>query len=123
MIPVANQTKELKAALSGQNKFDSQNLSVFFAQVRTNEKKMEKLVRAFCFTYLLDKQQRPLRLRPLQMDIIVKSLTHPDGDPDKQRKLAILAIICGSSYFYVFQSIQGFSIRISTNRRPVRPDF
>lgn len=91
MIPVANQTKELKAALSGQNKFDSQNLSVFFAQVRTNEKKMEKLVRAFCFTYLLDKQQRPLRLRPLQMDIIVKSLTHPDGDPDKQRKLAILA--------------------------------
>ena len=91
MIPVANQTKELKAALSGPNKFDSQNLSVFFAQVRTNEKKMEKLVRAFCFTYLLDKQQRPLRLRPLQMDIIVKSLTHPDGDPDKQRKLAILA--------------------------------
>ena len=91
MIPVANQTKELKAALSGQNKFDSQNLTVFFAQVRTNEKKMEKLVRAFCYTYLLDKQQRPLRLRPLQMDIIVKSLTHPDGDPDKQRKLAILA--------------------------------
>ncbi len=91
MIPVANQTKELKAALSGQNKFDSQNLSVFFAEVRKNEKKMEKLVRAFCETYLLDKQQRPLRLRPLQMDIIVKSLTYPDGNPDKQRKLAILA--------------------------------
>ena len=71
MIPVANQTKELKAALSGQNKFDSQNLSIFFAEVRKNEKKMEKLVRAFCETYLLDKQQRPLRLRPLQMDIIV----------------------------------------------------
>lgn len=52
---------------------------------------MEKLVRAFCYTYLLDKQQRPLRLRPLQMDIIVKSLTFPDGNPDKQRKLAILA--------------------------------
>jgi len=91
MIPVANQTKELKAALSGQNKFDSQNLSIFFAEVRKNEKKMEKLVRAFCETYLLDKQQRPLRLRPLQMDIIVKSLTYPDGDSSKQRKLAILA--------------------------------
>ena len=91
MIPVANQTKELKAALSGQNKFDSQNLSIFFAEVRKNEKKMEKLVRAFCETYLLDKQQRPLRLRPLQMDIIVKSLTYPDGDSAKQRKLAILA--------------------------------
>jgi predicted NACHT family NTPase len=91
MIPVKQQTKEIKAAISGQNKFDSQNLSVFFAEVRKDEKKMEKLVRAFCYTYLLDKQQRPLRLRPLQMDIIVKSLTFPDGNPDKQRKLAILA--------------------------------
>ena len=52
---------------------------------------MEKLIRAFCGTYLIDKQQRPLRLRPLQMDIIVKALTFPEGNPDKQRKLAILA--------------------------------
>ena len=91
MIPVANKTKEFKAALSGPNKFDSQNLSNFFKEVRKDEKKMEKLIRAFCETYLIDKQQRPLRLRPLQMDIIVKALTFPDGDPDKHRKLAILA--------------------------------
>ena len=91
MIPVANQTKEIKSILSGPNKFDSQNLSLFFTEVRKDEKKMEKLIRAFCATYLIDKQQRPLRLRPLQMDIIVKALTFPDGNPDKQRKLAILA--------------------------------
>ena len=71
MIPVANKTKEYKATLTGPNKFDSQNLSNFFAEVRKDEKKMEKLIRAFCETYLIDKQQRPLRLRPLQMDIIV----------------------------------------------------
>jgi len=51
MIPVANQTKEIKAALSGANKFDSQNLSTFFGEVRKDEKKMEKLVRAFCESY------------------------------------------------------------------------
>ena len=91
MIPVQNLTKEYKAAISGQNKFDSQNLTDFFQEVRKSEKKMNKLVRAFCLTYLLDKQQRPLRLRPLQLDIIVKSLTFPEGNPDNQRKLAILA--------------------------------
>lgn len=39
MIPVKQQTKEIKAAISGQNKFDSQNLSVFFAEVRKDEKR------------------------------------------------------------------------------------
>ena len=87
----SDKTKEFKATLNGPNKFDSQNLSKFFAEVRKDEKKMEKLIRAFCGTYLIDKQQRPLRLRPLQMDIIVKALTFPEGNPDKQRKLAILA--------------------------------
>jgi hypothetical protein len=50
---------------------------------------MLKLIRAFCATYLIDNKQRPLKLRPLQEDIIVKSLTHPQNG--KQRKLAILA--------------------------------
>ena len=52
---------------------------------------MVKLVRAFCETYLLDAQQRPLRIRPLQMQIIVNSLTYPDSNSEKHRKLAILA--------------------------------
>jgi hypothetical protein len=90
MIPVKNQ-KEMKAALTGQNRFDSQNLEKFFEEIRKYPKKMEKLVRTFCETYLLDAQQRPLRVRPLQMQIIVESLTYPDGDPNKHRKLAILA--------------------------------
>ena len=86
-----NQTKELKAALTSHNKFDSRNLEIFFEEVRKDEKKMEKLVRVFCETYLLDAQQRLLRLRPLQMKIIVMALTFPEGNPEKQRKLAILA--------------------------------
>ena len=69
--PVMNQTKELKAALTSHNKFDSRNLEIFFEEIRKDEKKMEKLVRVFCETYLVDAQQRPLRLRPLQMKIIV----------------------------------------------------
>ena len=90
MIPVKNQ-KEMKAALSGKNRFDSQNLEKFFEEIRKHPKKMEKLVRTFCETYLLDAKQRPLRVRPLQMKIIVESLTYPDGNPEKHRKLAILA--------------------------------
>ena len=86
-----NQTKELKAALTSHSKFDSRNLEIFFEEVRKDEKKMEKLVRVFCETYLVDAQQRPLRLRPLQMKIIVMSLTFPEGNSAKQRKLAILA--------------------------------
>ena len=89
--PVMNQTKELKAALTSHNKFDSRNLEIFFEEIRKDEKKMEKLVRVFCETYLIDAQQRPLRLRPLQMKIIVMSLTFPEGNSEKQRKLAILA--------------------------------
>jgi hypothetical protein len=50
---------------------------------------MLKLIRAFCSTYLIDNKQRPLKLRPMQEEIIVKSLTHPKHG--KQRKLAILA--------------------------------
>ena len=53
MLPVKNQ-KEMKAALSGKNRFDSQNLEKFFEEIRKHPKKMEKLVRTFCETYLLD---------------------------------------------------------------------
>ena len=52
---------------------------------------MTQLVRAFCDSYLLDQQQRPLRLRPLQENIIAKALCFPEDDVDKHRKLAILA--------------------------------
>ena len=52
---------------------------------------MTQLVRAFCDSYLVDQQQRPLRLRPLQENIIAKSLCFPEEDIDKHRKLAILA--------------------------------
>jgi len=50
---------------------------------------MRKLVRAFCHTYLIDNKSRPLKLRPLQEDIVIKSLTYPKDS--NQRKLAILA--------------------------------
>lgn len=86
-----DETTKIKAALTGKNQFDSKNLENFFDSVRHDEGKMTKLVRAFCSTYLLDNKQRPLKLRPLQMQIIVKSLTYPKGDKDKHRKMAILA--------------------------------
>ena len=90
-MEVKDETKNLKAALTGQHKFDSQKLETFFEKVRCDKRKMEQLVRAFCETFLVDNQQRPLRIRPLQMKIIVSALTYPKGDPDKQRKMAILA--------------------------------
>ena len=52
---------------------------------------MYELVRGFCAAYLVDSEQRPLRLRPLQMDIIVNALTFPEGNKNKHRKMAILA--------------------------------
>ena len=81
----------MKATLTGKNRFDSKKLEEFFEGVRCDESKMTKLVRAFCATYLLDNKQRPLKLRPLQMQIIVKSLTYPKGDKSIHRKMAILA--------------------------------
>ena len=52
---------------------------------------MTQLVRAFCDAYLMDQKHRPLRLRPLQENIIAKSLCFPEEGADKHRKLAILA--------------------------------
>ena len=99
MTTIKNETKEIQATLKNHSKFDSLELEKFFEEVRKDEKKMEKLIRAFCETYLLDAQQRPLRLRPLQIEIVVKSLTHPKGNDKKQRKMAILAPRgCGKSW-------------------------
>ena len=81
--------KGLKAALTAKGSLDSRNLEDIFERCRHDEAKMLQLVRGLCQTYLIDNKQRPLKLRPLQEDIIVKSLTHPAGG--KQRKLAILA--------------------------------
>jgi len=96
-MQVKNEQKTLNAALSGKAAHDSRFLEDIFEQCRTDEKKMTVLVRAFCETYLIDDKRRPLKLRPLQERIIVKSLTYPKNG--KQRKMAILAPRgCGKSY-------------------------
>ena len=84
-MQVKNETKALKAAIAGKNKFDSKQLEIYFERIRCDRNKMYELVRGFCATYLVDSEQRPLRLRPLQMDIIVNALTYPKGDKDKHR--------------------------------------
>ena len=52
---------------------------------------MTQLVRAFCESYMVDQKQRPLKLRPLQENIISKALCYSEDDSDKHVKLAILA--------------------------------
>ena len=92
-----NEGKKLQTALTGKNVHDSRALEELFESMRYDEHKMAQLVQGFCESYLVDNKQRPLRLRPLQLNIVVKSLTHPDNM--KQRKLAILAPRgCGKSY-------------------------
>ena len=89
-LPVTRyETKHLKKTLSGAGALDTRNLEEIFESCRTSDVKMQKLVEAFCEAYLYDGKQRPLKLRPLQMDIIIASLTHAKNG--KQRKLAILA--------------------------------
>ena len=87
MKPIKSQTKSLKAAISGEGTYDSRKLENIFEECRHSEDKMRKLVKAFCHTYLIDNKSRPLKLRPLQEDIIIKSLTYPKNSI--QRKLAI----------------------------------
>ena len=82
---------QMKSAISGLAAHDSRKLEKIFDICRQDEKKMTLLIRAFCEAYLIDNKQRPLKLRPLQESIVVKTLTYPDGDEDKHRKLAILA--------------------------------
>ena len=92
-----NEGKKLQTALTGKNVHDSRALEELFESMRHDEHKMAQLVQGFCASYLVDNKQRPLKLRPLQLNIVVKSLTHPDNM--KQRKLAILAPRgCGKSY-------------------------
>ena len=90
-IPVRNEGKKLKAALTGDAAHDSRELEKIFESVREDPKKMTQLVRAFCEAYLMDQKRRPLRLRPLQENIVSKSLCYPENDAKKHRKLAILA--------------------------------
>ena len=79
----------LKTLLTGKGGLDSRELENIFNKCRLDKEKMRKLVRAFCSAYLIDGKQRPLRLRPLQEDIVLECLTNRhDG---KQKKLAILA--------------------------------
>ena len=75
--------------MTGKGGVDSRQLEIIFAKCRDDKEKMRKLVRAFCNAYLIDNKQRPLRLRPLQEDIVLECLINrTDG---KQKKLAILA--------------------------------
>ena len=89
MKAIVNETKKFNAAISGAGAHDSRALEEIFEKCRHDEKKMTTLVRAFCEAYLVDNQNRPLRLRPLQESIVVTALTHPANE--KQRKMAILA--------------------------------
>ena len=90
-IPVKNEGKKLKSALTGAAAHDSRRLEEIFESVRADPKKMTQLVRAFCEHYMVDQKQRPLKLRPLQENIIAKALCYSEDDPDKHVKLAILA--------------------------------
>jgi hypothetical protein len=75
--------------LTGKGGVDSRQLEKIFAKCRNDKEKMRKLVQAFCTAYLIDNKQRPLRLRPLQEDIVLECLINRADD--KQKKLAILA--------------------------------
>ena len=75
--------------MTGKGGVDSRQLEIIFAKCRDDKEKMRKLVRAFCNAYLIDNKQRPLRMRPMQEDIVLECLINrKDG---KQKKLAILA--------------------------------
>ncbi len=89
--PMKNEQEKLNAAISGIAAHDSLQLEAIFEKCREDKRKMTLLVRAFCESYLIDNKRRPLKLRPMQEEIIVSSLTYPDGDSKKHRKLAILA--------------------------------
>jgi len=81
--------RHLKSLLTGKGGVDSRQLEKIFAKCRNDKEKMRKLVQAFCTAYLIDNKQRPLRLRPLQEDIVLECLINRADD--KQKKLAILA--------------------------------
>ena len=81
--------KGLKSLLTGKGGLDSRSLENIFKKCRQDSNKMRKLIRAFCSAYLIDGNQRPLQLRPMQENIVLECLM--ERDDDKQTKLAILA--------------------------------
>jgi len=81
--------RNLTKSLTGKSAYDSRELENIFEKVRQDKGKMLKLVRAFTQSYLVDQKQRPLKLRPLQEEIIVETLTIRKDD--RQKKVAILA--------------------------------
>ena len=94
---VKDETTKLKLSLTGKAAFDSLALEEVFEKCRLDEDKMSQLVDNFCDTYLIDNKKRPLKLRPMQEEIIVKALTHRENGA--QRKLAVLAPrVSGKSY-------------------------
>ena len=86
-----NEGTKLKSALTGAAAHDSRRLEDIFESVRAEPKKKTQLLRAFCESYMVDQKQRPLKLRPLQENIIAKALCYSEEDSDKHVKLAILA--------------------------------
>jgi phage terminase large subunit-like protein len=86
---MTTEMKHLTRSLTGKSAYDSRELENIFEKVRQDKDKMIKLVRAFCAAYLVDQKQRPLKLRPLQEEIILECLTLRDDG--RQKKVAILA--------------------------------
>jgi len=86
---MTTEMRHLTRSLTGKSAYDSRQLENIFEKVRQDKDKMLKLVRAFCQAYLVDQKQRPLKLRPLQENIIIECLTLRDDD--RQKKVAILA--------------------------------
>ena len=77
----------LKGLLTGKGGLDSRGLETIFKNCRQDSTKMRKLIRAFCTTYLIDGEQRPLLLRPLQEDIVIECLLERnDGKQTKRHK-------------------------------------
>ena len=72
---MTTEKSHLKNLLTGKGGLDSRQLELIFKKCRNDKEKMRKLVRAFCSAYLIDNKQRPLRLRPLQEDIVLECLT------------------------------------------------
>ena len=81
MKAIVNQTKKFNAAISGAGAHDSRALEAIFEKCRHDELKMTTLVRAFCEAYLVDNQNRPLKLRPMQEKIVVTCLLYTSPSP------------------------------------------
>ena len=72
-IPMKNEQEALNTAISGIAAHDSLQLEEIIEKCRSDKRKMTLLIRAFCEAYLIDNKRRPLKLRPMQEDIVVES--------------------------------------------------